>query len=600
MAVAVKKYNPGFLTDVQIIDSFCVRTAEFESLVESLREIDAGSSPHSLVIGPRGSGKTHLLLRVAAEVRRNPALAGLFPVVFAEESYEVATCGEFWLECLGRLAEQADEDERESLRLTCQDLRAVSDDQALADRCIGSLLDFADRQDTRLVLIVENLNMLFSDIGDPDVGWQLRQTLQTEPRIILLAAPPAASTKSTIPSTPSTTYSGSLCCDHSTPMNARPSGRPLLGSHPPPKRSGRSRSSPAATRASSPSSPASAPTAPSATSWRTSSTSSTSTPNTSRATSNPSRPRNAASTSPSPASGNPPRPREIAALARLNTNACSAQLKRLVARGAVAVDGGTPRRRRYYMTERLYNIYYLLRRGTGTDSVVQALIDFMVCLYSPSEIGDIVESILESSHDLNVLPEIIGPEMAGTLLNEAHCLQEMGKNDDAIALYDQVIDRFGPDRAGSELQVGVALTSKSSLLIQIGRSHEAIVTCEEIVGKYQTGRDLSSAVLSASALWVKGMALIAVDNLTMAIDTFNRALAQVDTLDAPIPNFILAGLLHSKGLALVRLSQLDNALATFDEALAQYSMDLELQQYGTTAMLLIGKALVLDPIRSYD
>ena len=78
MAVAVKKYNPGFLSDQEIIDSFCVRTAEFDSLVESLRESAASSSPHSLVIGPRGSGKTHLLLRVAAEVRRDPVLDGLF------------------------------------------------------------------------------------------------------------------------------------------------------------------------------------------------------------------------------------------------------------------------------------------------------------------------------------------------------------------------------------------------------------------------------------------------------------------------------------------------------------------------------------------
>ena len=188
MAVAVKKYNPGFLTDDEIIASFCVRTAEFDSLVESLRESGAGSSPHSLVIGPRGSGKTHLLLRVAVEVRRSPALAGLFPVVFAEESYEVATCGELWLECLGRLAEQAPEVERESLRLSYEDLRKATDDQALTDGAIGALLDFVDRHQKRLVVIVENLNMLFADIGDPDLGWRLRQTLQTEPRIILLGS----------------------------------------------------------------------------------------------------------------------------------------------------------------------------------------------------------------------------------------------------------------------------------------------------------------------------------------------------------------------------------------------------------------------------
>ena len=57
MAVAVKKYNPGFLTDDEIIASFCVRTSEFESIIECLGESSATSSIHSLVIGPRAAGK---------------------------------------------------------------------------------------------------------------------------------------------------------------------------------------------------------------------------------------------------------------------------------------------------------------------------------------------------------------------------------------------------------------------------------------------------------------------------------------------------------------------------------------------------------------
>lgn len=594
MAVAVKKYNPGFLSDDEIIASFCVRTAEFDSLVESLCESDASSSPHSLVIGPRGSGKTHLLLRVAAEVRRNPALIGLFPVTYPEESYEVTSCGEFWLECLGRVADQAPGEARDNLRRTYEELRTVTDDQALADRCIGSLLDFADRHETRLLLLVENLNMLFDDINDPNVGWRLRQTLQTEPRVILFGSATSRFDEIENPShalydlfriitlhpldtAQCETLWETVAGKPSTPNAVRPleiltggnarllsiiarfgadrSFRDLMEnlldlvddhteyfkSHLESLPAQERRVYLALARL-----------------WKPSTT------------------------------------REIANLARLNTNACSAQLKRLVARGAVSIEGGTPRRRQYYLTERLYNIYYLLRRSTGTDCVVQALIEFMVCLYSPSEIGDIIDSLLESSYDFNVLPEMIGPEIAGALLNEANALQEMGRYDDAIGLYDQVIESPGSGRAGSELQVGAALTSKTSLLIQLGRSHEAIVTCEEVVGKYQTDRDVSAAVLSVSALWVKGSALFVVESPALALDSFNRALAQVDTLDAPIPNGILAGLLHSKGLALVRLNLLDSALATFDEALTQFGMDLELQQNGTTAMILISKALVLD------
>ena len=103
----MRRYNPGFLTDDQLMQQFCVRQAEFESVVEFLRDCTGPSNPPQLVIGPRGSGKTTLLLRVVAEVRNDPDLSSfLFPVVFGEESYEVTSAGEFWLECLSQLAHQ--------------------------------------------------------------------------------------------------------------------------------------------------------------------------------------------------------------------------------------------------------------------------------------------------------------------------------------------------------------------------------------------------------------------------------------------------------------------------------------------------------------
>ena len=190
MTAPTRKYNPGFLSDAELVASYCVRTTEFELLVEVLRESTGRSNPHQIVIGPRGSGKTSLLLRVVAEVGRDAALASrFFPVVFAEESYEVATAGEFWLECLTNLATQATRrEDAPDLHRTVDELRAIRDDQALADRCLGALLDFADREDKRLVLMVENVNMLFRDMADPDAGWRLRKILQTEPRIIVFAS----------------------------------------------------------------------------------------------------------------------------------------------------------------------------------------------------------------------------------------------------------------------------------------------------------------------------------------------------------------------------------------------------------------------------
>ena len=139
MTVTARKYNPGFLSDDDLVASFCVRTGEFASMVEVLRDSIGNANTHQIVIGPRGSGKTSLLLRIAAEIRRDAGLsARFFPIVFAEESYEVSTAGEFWLECLSRLADQAPRGEDSpDLHRTFEELRQIGDDRTLGDRCLG-------------------------------------------------------------------------------------------------------------------------------------------------------------------------------------------------------------------------------------------------------------------------------------------------------------------------------------------------------------------------------------------------------------------------------------------------------------------------------
>ena len=79
--------------------------------------------------------------------------------------------------------------------------------------------------------------------------------------------------------------------------------------------------------------------------------------------------------------------REIAERARLDTSKCSAHLGRLMERGAVEVTGGSARRKLYYLGERLYNIYYLMRRARGPAPLVEALIRFMEGYYSPAQLN---------------------------------------------------------------------------------------------------------------------------------------------------------------------------------------------------------------------
>ena len=516
MVVGVKKYNPGFLSDDEIVASFCIRKAEFAALLESLNASDGNANAHSLVVGPRGSGKTHLLLRVVAEVRRDARLSGFYPIVFPEESYEVATLGEFWLECLNHLAEQAPEVESASLRLSYDDLRTTPDDRDLAGRCLGTILDFADRHKKRLLLTVENLNMLFADMADPDAGWRLRHTLQTEPRIVLLGS--ATSRFDEIDHPDHALYDlfrvmtlqaldTEECDTLWSALSGQPRGsqpiRPLqiltggnprliavvagfdktysfnallsnlfdlvdehteyfrshIESLPPQER----RVYLALARL-----------------WK------------------------------------PATAKEVASQARVNVNKCSAQLGRLVDRGAVLLEDGARRRRTYYVAERMYNIYYLLRRPGAESHVVDALVRFMALYYSPNELAHIgirmAESLdrddprqldIQSTAFLHLLalpelgdllvdvltqdavigafgsaqtPKLVEP-MAYALLAKARTMETEQRLEEALGYLEQAI-RMADDVGGEDLAVakGAAVLSKIGLLNKLGRNDEAIGT----------------------------------------------------------------------------------------------------------------------------
>ena len=179
------KYNPAFLSEEELVRSFVVRHDDLDLIVRVIRENVSRSNQHVLVLGPRGIGKTMLALRVVAEVRRTEKLRDRwYPIVFAEESYPVCTPGEFWLEALFHIARQTGE---ERWKCTHEELTGESDEVQLRERALAQLMDFADEQGKRLLLVVENLNMLLGGQISSDDAWVLRHTLTNEPRVMLLA-----------------------------------------------------------------------------------------------------------------------------------------------------------------------------------------------------------------------------------------------------------------------------------------------------------------------------------------------------------------------------------------------------------------------------
>ncbi len=571
MAARVRKYNPGFLSDDEIVGSFRVRYSELESLLASLRASTGSSNVHSIVIGPRGSGKTHLLLRVAAEIGRDPALSEFYPVVFAEESYEVSTIGEFWLECLTRLTGQAPKEEQAELRMSRDDLRNRSDDRELANRCLGAVLDFAERHEKRLVLLVENLNMLFSDMTDRDAGWRLRHTLQNEPRIVLIGS--ATSRFHEIDHPDHALYDlfrvinlhpldTEECVSlwqavsglHTQERLVRPlqiltGGNPRLLAIIARLGAGRSlndlmdnlldlvddhteyfkshlESLPPQERRVY---------VALATLWRPAST------------------------------------REVADQARMDTNVVSAQLKRLVDRGAVRVEGGTPRRLQYYLTERLYNIYYLLRRGSGSSEVVKSLIDFMDGLYSPGTLWDAFDEALRQIHDVRSFRPRLADVFVKGLLDEADWLVRSGQTDEAIELHDDIIRRLTADGAcPTSGWVAIVLLENMNLLHRCDRVDEAMAVSEDLINRFGDQGDDSCVLAVSGAQIYRALALLNAGEPSQTISQIDQAFARLDGVNTPLTPAVEGILFLAKGLALMRDGQPSEAVAALDGVVARF------------------------------
>ena len=635
MAIATKSYNPGFLTDDELKEVFCVRVGEFESLLETLRENTGESNQHVIVVGPRGSGKTTLLLRVALEVRSDPELSSrLYPIVFAEESYSVSTCGEFWLECLSRLAQQEPYRAGEpDLRRTVKDVRRERDDRALRERCLGALLGFAEREGKRFVLQVENLNMLFADMMDPDAGWCLRKTLQTEPQIMMIGS--ATSRFGEIDRPDRALYDlfrvltlQPLDQNECAVLCERVSGRAvddgvvrrlqiLTGGSPRlleiVARFGAARSfrtllsdlldlvdeHTAYFKSHLESLPAQERRVYLALAelWK------------------------------------PGTAREVGQRARMETSKCSAQLRRLMGRGVVLDAGGTDRRKQYYVSERLYNIYYLLRRTRGMDSVVRALVQFMDAYYSRTELQEIVDDMVAelgvvdphtrliyqaALERFSSLPALAGyfrqkhpdhvPDDVKTITEEASVLLEQGgvkfENGDLLGVLmvlEDLLKKYRRHTAPTvQDSVVKALVNKGIVLMRLERIEEAMLAFDEADATFRETGSQKLRQVMATALVNKSFCLSGVGRTQEAINVCDQVIERfaADGSD-PVAEAVATALFNRANM-IGEMNRAEDTLAAYDELQNRFGSSESVDVLVPVASGQVNKAVTLFGLQRWD
>ena len=621
----IRKFNPGlFQSDRDVIEQFVVRHHELDAVLDILRgNVEAPSCQHVLIVAPRGRGKTMLLARAAAELRVDEQLsARLLPVRFMEESHEIFRLADFWLETLFYLTREVagpDPDLSRELRDTHADLKSRWRERELADRARAAVLEAAERLDRRLVLMVENLQALCENVDD-DFGWGLRQALQSEPRIVLVATAtshfealedarqPFFELFRTIPLRPLNTEDcrrlwhaaggGDRSAWSIRPLEILTGGSPrllvivagfarhrslrqlmdelvtLIDDHTEYFRShleGLARTERRVYLAA-------------IDLWE------------------------------------PATPGEIAARAALDVRVVSTMLGRLVERGAVTVEG-SGRKRLYAAAERLYCVYYKLRRERDEAAVVQGLIRFMAVFYDDGELKELsgpllleaarfpafregIERALVQMPDTeaNVFRSAVFPgegrravegedrqaresgdgawglrsriASASALVDKGLDQIQHGDAEAAVKICDEVVDRFGADEAPElRSQVALAMVNKGFAQGRLGDAEAAVNICDEVVDRFDADEAPELRPRVAWALVNKGLARIQLGDAEAAIRTCDEVVDRFGADEAPELRSQVALAMVNKGFAQMQLGDAGAAVRTCDEVVDRFGAD---------------------------
>lgn len=187
-------FTPGRQSDDEIRASFIARQDVLDRILEDIRATRAGSIPqHHLLIGQRGMGKTTMLRRLHVAIREQPLAQSFIPLGFPEEQYSVDRLSTVFLNCLDALADTLEQENGSEILITKIDeaVERLRKDRAaeeiVAQDAERTLLDIAAEIGRRPVLLVDNLGLIFERLKKPELH-QFRAFLMKNSAPIIIGA----------------------------------------------------------------------------------------------------------------------------------------------------------------------------------------------------------------------------------------------------------------------------------------------------------------------------------------------------------------------------------------------------------------------------
>ncbi|MFX1537174.1 MAG: tetratricopeptide repeat protein [Promethearchaeota archaeon] len=186
--MALETFNPTLSSYDYLKKTFVQREEMLRKLLKKIGETKKKGTVHQfLLVGPRGIGKTHFMLLAYYEIKKKKTLSDKWiSIKFSEEEYSIDSLATFFIKTLEELMHEV---ESKKIISKAEQLLANIDemsDEDVIEKSKKYLSELSEKHDKRLVIFVDNINLIFEQIGDSKLLEHLRSILMTENYLVLV------------------------------------------------------------------------------------------------------------------------------------------------------------------------------------------------------------------------------------------------------------------------------------------------------------------------------------------------------------------------------------------------------------------------------
>jgi len=180
-------YNPSTQDPDTLLDEFIDRKNLLARILDIVQHNTPEKPPqHVILVGPRGMGKTTLLCALKYRVERDKKLNKQWlPIQFQEEQYGIGDLADFWLEALRYLEAELKPE------TSVVDQLLNENSNQLAEQAQAQFYLLLAQSGKRVLLLVDNINDIFTAIDDGNALNKLRALWMTDSRMMVVGATPS-------------------------------------------------------------------------------------------------------------------------------------------------------------------------------------------------------------------------------------------------------------------------------------------------------------------------------------------------------------------------------------------------------------------------